>query len=328
MKTRRWLYHQSIKIFGFLLNASRFSLIPNSWPFAKPFQSMLLQASWSVARATYLRRCRSVRLARTLDTGLRNAVRAAVMLAERGGKQQRHARSQKVSAGQTITAGDISSVARATYLRRCRSVWLARTLAAALCFVLPVVAMLAERGGKEQWQQLSQKGSVDKQQASSVHESERPRTAPKGTNRQPSAALPVPAAAPSTHAAALRRTRRRRRTTQTATWPQQAPPPHRGSAGGRPRSRCSDSSCAPPRLALYPLPALALHYAHHDRPCKQASGGLQPPLPPPRRGAAASSTPPSPVISPMPTATRSHFSLAALISTEISTGYRNYGMGP
>ena len=68
-------------------------------------------------------------------------------------------------------------------------------------------------------------------------------------------------------------------------------------------------------------------YAHHDRPCKQASGGLQPPLPPPRRGAAASSPPPSPVISPMPTASRSHFSLAASISTEISIGYRNYGMG-
>ena len=168
------------------------------------------------------------------------------MLAERGGKQQRHARSQKVSAGQTITAGDISSVARATYLRRCRSVRLAQTLAAALCFVLSVAAMLAERGGKQQWQQLSQKGSVDKQQASSVHESERPRTAPKGTNRQPSAALPVPAAAPSTHAAALRRTRRRRRTTQTATWPQQAPPPPREDPLADARDRAAATAPARP----------------------------------------------------------------------------------
>ena len=77
---------------------------------------------------------------------------------------------------------------------------------------------------------------------------------------------------PHTHPTTLRRTRRRRHTTQTATWPQQAPPPHRGPAGRRPRSRCSDSCRAPPRLALYPLPALAQRTAHHDRPCKQASG--------------------------------------------------------
>ena len=81
---------------------------------------------------------------------------------------------------------------------------------------------------------------------------------------------PLPAATP-VHPAALRRTRRRRRTTQAATWPQQAAPPPQGAAGGRPRSRCSDSCRAPPKLALYPLPALAQRTTHHDRPCKQAS---------------------------------------------------------
>ena len=49
-----------------------------------------------------------------------------------------------------------------------------------------------------------------------------------------------------------------------------APPPQ-AATGGRPRSRCSDSCRAPPKLALYPLPALAQRTTHHDRPCKQAS---------------------------------------------------------
>ena len=95
--------------------------------------------------------------------------------------------------------------------------------------------------------------------------------APNGTNRQPRSASPLPAA-PSVHPTALRRTRRRRRTPQAATWPQQAAPPPHAAAGARPRSRCSDSSCAPPRLALYPLPALAPRCTHTNRPCKQASG--------------------------------------------------------
>ena len=188
--------------------------------------------------------------------------------------------------------------------------------------------MLPERGSKQRLQQLSQKGSVDKEQARSVDDAAK---AEGGAERHQALALAPPRRClppPHTHPTTLRRTRRRRRTTQTATWPQQAPPPAQGSAGGRPRSRCSDSCRAPSKLALYPLPALAPHCTHHERPCKQASGGLPSPLPPPRRGAAASSPPPSPVISPMPTATRTHFSLAASISTEISTGYRNYGMGP
>ena len=43
--------------------------------------------------------------------------------------------------------------------------------------------MLPERGGKQQQQQqLSQKDSVDKEQARSVHESEIAKTAPNGTN--------------------------------------------------------------------------------------------------------------------------------------------------
>ena len=165
-------------------------------------------------------------------------------------------------------------------------------------FGLPyrAAAMLAERGGKQQCQQLSQKGSVDKEQARSVHESERSRTAPNGTNRQPRSASPRPAA-PSVHPSTLRHTRRRRRTPLATAWPQQATPPPHAAARARPRSRCSDSCRAPPKLALYPLSALVPRCTHHDRPCNQASGGEQPSLPPPGRGAAAPSSPPSPVIS-------------------------------
>ena len=59
--------------------------------------------------------------------------------------------------------------------------------------VLQAAAMLPERGGKQQQHQqhqLSQKGSVDKEQASSVHESETAKVAPKGTKHQPSSAPP------------------------------------------------------------------------------------------------------------------------------------------
>ena len=163
------------------------------------------------------------------------------------------------------------SVARATYLRRSCSVELVRKLAAGLRDVVRPAVILPERSGKQQQQQLSQKASADKEQARSVHESEIAKTAPNGTNRQPSSDLPLPAA-PSVHPATLRRTRRRHHTPQAATWPQQAAPPPQGAVGGRPRSHCSDSSCAPPRLALYALPALAPRCTHTNRPCKQASG--------------------------------------------------------
>jgi len=79
--------------------------------------------------------------------------------------------------------------------------------------------LLPERGNKQQQQQqLSQKASVDKGQAGSVHERERKKVAPNGTNHQRRSTSPLPTA-PSVHPAALRRTRRRRRTTQAATWP-------------------------------------------------------------------------------------------------------------
>ena len=54
--------------------------------------------------------------------------------------------------------------------------------------------MLPERSGKQQQQQLGQKASVDKEQAGSVHERERTKVAPNGTNRQPRSASPPPAA--------------------------------------------------------------------------------------------------------------------------------------
>ena len=145
-------------------------------------------------------------------------------------------------------------------------------------------------------QQLSQKVPVNKKQASSVLESEGPRTAPKGTNHQPRSASPLPAAL-SVHPATLRRTRRRRRTPQAGHVAAASPATASRSRWRTPRSRCSDSCRAPPKLALYPLPALAPRCTHHDQPCSQASGGEQPSLPPPRRGATAPSSPPSPVIS-------------------------------
>jgi hypothetical protein len=156
--------------------------------------------------------------------------------------------------------------------------------------------MLPERGGKQQLQQLSQKVPVNKKQASSVLESEGPRTAPKGTNH--------PAwLEPATSRSPIRASRR--------------PPPHPPTSPhttGRPRSRSKPRHRltkplahaeialqrqlrAPPKLALYPLPALAPRCTHHEQPCSQASGGEQPSLPPPRRGATAPSSPPSPVIS-------------------------------
>lgn len=46
------------------------------------------------------------------------------------------------------------------------------SLAAALRVVLRATAMLAEHGGKQEQQQRTQKESVDKEQASSVHECE------------------------------------------------------------------------------------------------------------------------------------------------------------
>ena len=255
------------------------------------------------------------------------------MLSERGGKQQQQQLSQKASARQTVTVGDkgalreqrISGVAG--LFSSSKSLTLAFMMCSdqMRCYLSTAANSNSSSSARKRQPDRPSQRTRSKPVQSTTQR--RPKAAPNGTNHQPSATSSLPAA-PSMHVAALRRTRRRRRTTQTATWPQQAPPPPQGSAGGRPRSRCSDSCRAPSKLALYPLPALAPHCTHHERPCKQASGGLPSPLPPPRRGAAASSPPPSPVISPMPTATRSHFSLAASISTEISTGYRNYGKGP
>ena len=158
----------------------------------------------------------------------------------------------------------------------------------------------------------------------------RPQAAPNGTNRQPRSASPLPAA-PSVHPAALRRTRRRRRTPQATTWPQQAPPPPHAAARARPRSRCSDSCRAPPRLALYALPALAPRCTHHDWPCNQASGGEQPSLPPPGRGDAAPSSPPAPVISPLICAPQQFYAVRSDlyigVVLEITTSARGQEMG-
>ena len=54
---------------------------------------------------SHLRRSWFVQLVQKLGAGLRGVLRSTVMLPERGGKQQQQQLSQKVSAGQTVTAG-------------------------------------------------------------------------------------------------------------------------------------------------------------------------------------------------------------------------------
>ena len=54
----------------------------------------------SLGLRTYLRRSWSVQLVQKLGAGLRDVLRASVMLPERSGKQQQQQLSQKVSAGQ------------------------------------------------------------------------------------------------------------------------------------------------------------------------------------------------------------------------------------
>ena len=62
-----------------------------------------LPAMRSVARATYLRRSRSVQLVRKLAAGLRDVIRASMILPERSSKQQQQELSQKVLAGQAVS---------------------------------------------------------------------------------------------------------------------------------------------------------------------------------------------------------------------------------
>ena len=171
--------------------------------------------------------------------------------------------------------------------------------------------MLAECGGIQEQQQLSRKESVVKEQPRLIHESENAKTAPKGTSH-PDQLGPVTSRSP---ARAPQRPPTHPPTSPHNTGRHVAAASRAAASGSRwrtPRSRCSDSSCASPRLALYALPALAPHCTHHDRPCKQASGYFLSSLPPPGRGAAASSSPPAPVISPV-FALRSDYQAFAVI---------------
>ena len=104
VKTRRWLYYRSINVFSLPQTALLSIRMPKTQPVAKPSRSMLLRASWSVARATYLRRSWAVQLVQKHGTGLRDVLRASVMLPERSDKQQQQQLSQKVSAGQAVSA--------------------------------------------------------------------------------------------------------------------------------------------------------------------------------------------------------------------------------
>ena len=176
-----------------------------------------------------------------------------------------------MSAGQAVRAGDKGALREQRFsgvlgpLSSCESL----PLAFVLCCDRPRYCLSAATSSTSSSSARKRQWTASKQvQSTRERGRRRRRTAPIASPGPPRRCLPPP----HTHPTTPRRTRRRRRTTQTATWPQQAPPPHRGPAGRRPRSRCSDSYRAPPRLALYPLPALAQRTTHHDRPCKQASG--------------------------------------------------------
>ena len=113
--------------------------------------------------------------------------------------------------------------------------------------------MLPERGNKQQRQQLSQKESRWTRNKRSVHESEMPKVAPKGTKHRPSSARLLPTV-PHRPDAALRRTRRRRSTLRAAVWPQLVPPSLLRAGAGRPTPRCG----AAPARALPCLCARSL----------------------------------------------------------------------
>ena len=147
--------------------------------------------------------------------------------------------------------------------------------------------MLPERGSKQQQQQLSHKESRWTRSKRSVHESEMPKVAPKGTKHRPSSAPPLPAVL-AAQTTALRRIRRHRSTLRAATWPQQAPPSPLRASAGRPTSRCG----APPTRAL-PCPSARSRRAHRGHgtltpPSEPAGGSLLPPPPPPRVGRSSS----------------------------------------
>ena len=158
--------------------------------------------------------------------------------------------------------------------------------------------MLPERGNKQQRQQLSQKESRWTRNKRSVHESEMPKVAPKGTKHRPSsAALPAavphrpcrrapPHPPPPQHPA-----RRRMAAASSAVAPQS-------------RRRASDialrrRACASPTLSMRALPARTPCGRHLNPPSEPARGSLLPPPPPPARGAAAPSSLVVPVISPV-----------------------------
>ena len=138
--------------------------------------------------------------------------------------------------------------------------------------------MLPERGSKQQQQQLSQKESRRPRSKRSVHESEMPKVAPKGTKHRPSSAA-LPAAVPH------RPCRRA---------PPHPPPPQHparrrmaaASSAVAPQSqrRASDTTlwrhaCASPTLSMRALPARAPCERRLNTPFEPAGGSSYRPRP-------------------------------------------------
>ena len=138
--------------------------------------------------------------------------------------------------------------------------------------------MLPERGNKQQQQQLSQKESRRPRSKRSVHESEMPKVAPKGTKHRPSSAA-LPAAVPH------RPCRRA---------PPHPPPPQHparrrmaaASSAVAPQSRRQASdialrrrACASPTLSMRALPALTPCARRLNTPSEPARGSSYRPRP-------------------------------------------------
>ena len=178
------------------------------------------------------------------------------MLPERSGKQQQQQLSQKASTGQTITVGDkgalreqrISGVAGLFNLVESLSQRFALCSEQPRCY-LSVAANsgCSNSARKGQW---TRSKPVQSTRESSQG---RRRTAPSS---RPSSASPLPAASAHTpyHPPTHPPTSPHHTDHHVAAASPAAAPRTRWQT---PRSRCSDSCRAPPRLALYPLPALA-----------------------------------------------------------------------